>query len=414
MSAVLPFDIIALIIDIVGENKDKNILKELALVSHSFHQICSKHLFATVELHDANPRHRAASSKKGFVKLLKSRPDVVSYIRVLTYRMRYDNRYRLSQFSPTHPNHPSFDSDDDLLSPILPNFLRTIPLLTCLKIYGSLLDWNLLNSSLTSALLHIMHLPTINHINLSIIKNFPMSSLTSSVNLHRLQIFNLIDPPHDGEDDFYDIFHSEIMLREFLTSGYSLLTMKLLHAKMRDGRPASSLMNLRRLSVSFTLVEDEWIIQYLLQNAKLLEELHLSLGNCWSLVGLLSPSARNLKVLDLSVYLYFFPVPPLAGLCEELEAMAGRNTLEALSFEVKVDGDVTEDFIGSTVQKMEKVFVKPGWSALRQISIKISIIPRGDGEKLYEALQSLPDRYLTHLSKLDPIAFNYSASYFRY
>ena len=34
MSPVLPFDVIALIIDIIEENKDTNLLKELALVSH--------------------------------------------------------------------------------------------------------------------------------------------------------------------------------------------------------------------------------------------------------------------------------------------------------------------------------------------------------------------------------------------
>ena len=34
MSSVLPFDIIALIIDNVEESKDTNILKDLALVSH--------------------------------------------------------------------------------------------------------------------------------------------------------------------------------------------------------------------------------------------------------------------------------------------------------------------------------------------------------------------------------------------
>ena len=89
MSPVFPFDIILLIIEaVVGENKDTNLLMELALVSYSFHQICIKHLFATVELHDAVPgRHHVASSKKGFVKLLKSRPDVVEYIRKLTYKL---------------------------------------------------------------------------------------------------------------------------------------------------------------------------------------------------------------------------------------------------------------------------------------------------------------------------------------
>ena len=79
MSPVLPFEIITLIIDIVGENEDTNLLKELALVSHSFLQICSKHLFAVIELDDA-----CLSSKRGFVKLLKSRPEVVEYIRKLT------------------------------------------------------------------------------------------------------------------------------------------------------------------------------------------------------------------------------------------------------------------------------------------------------------------------------------------
>jgi hypothetical protein len=82
MSPVLPFDIVALIIDIVGENEDTDLLKELALVSHSSLQICTKHLFATVELHDT-------SSKKGFLKLLASRPDFVKHIRKLTYKVRY-------------------------------------------------------------------------------------------------------------------------------------------------------------------------------------------------------------------------------------------------------------------------------------------------------------------------------------
>ena len=43
MSPTRPFDIIALIIDIVGANNDTDLLKEFALVSYSFHQICSKH-----------------------------------------------------------------------------------------------------------------------------------------------------------------------------------------------------------------------------------------------------------------------------------------------------------------------------------------------------------------------------------
>ena len=109
----------------------------------------------------------------GFIKLPKSRPDVVNYIRKLTY------------ITDNHPYEPIID---DLLSLIFPNFLWTISRLNCLKINASSSNWDKLNSSLTSAFLHLMHLPTINHIDLSSIHNFPLSSLTPSVSLLRLDI----------------------------------------------------------------------------------------------------------------------------------------------------------------------------------------------------------------------------------
>ena len=88
------------------------------------------------------------------------------------------------------------------------------------------------------------------------------------------------------------------------------------------------------------------------------ERLHLSVGIGGSLVVdlhdiFLSPIICTLKILDLTVALYDNSVVPLplAGLCEELEAMAGHNMLEALSFEVHVDVHET----GSTIQNVDKV-----------------------------------------------------------
>ena len=404
MSPVLPFDIIALIIDIVGENKDTN-LKELALVSHSFLQICRKHIFATIELYDDVQNHHLVSSKSGFLKLLKSRPNVVNYIRKLTYEVSH------------------IDDDDFLLSPILSDFLPTISRLNYLAITASRRrrrSWSTLVPSLTSAFLHLMSLPTINHIDLSYIANFPLSSLTLSVNLLRLDILCLtrIDYSDQYRDDgFLKHVQSETMpnIREFHTSGSSLLTAKLLDAKRQDGRPAFNVMDLRQLSMSFIHLEDEPNIRYLLQNAELLEKLHLSVDYGQSLVGILSTSSRTLKALDMTVSLYHYDVPPLAGLCEELEAMAmaGHNMLEALSFEVHVEAHHTGDYIGSVLQKVESILVKPGWSALRQVSFKLPLKRWGVSTELFEALycnlQCLPDKYLSHLSKLESVAFHYSA-----
>ena len=410
MSSVLalPYDIVVQIIDNVGETDDMNLIKELALVSHSFHQICSKHLFATIDLHDDVPM-RQASSKKGFVKLLKRRPDVVKYIRKLTYTVEYDGRCDTSPFSATYP---CSDYDDNLLSPILPNFLRTISFLNCLTITApKLVNWNTMDSSLTSAFLRLMRLPTINHIDLSSIINFPLSGLTTSesVNLRRLDIFYL--RPED-EDSHGTVVLSGMMpkIREFHTIESSLLTTKLLRAETQDGQPVFNLMDLRRLSISFGCTfEEEWNLQYLLQNAKLLEKLHLSLAyeGVEGLHDILSPSAHTLREFELTVSLYSIR-QPLAELGEELEAMAGNNILEALSFEFLATGGEKEDSIGSTFQGVEEVLAKPGWSALRQVSFKVSVAKRA--AKLCEALQSLPNKYLSHLSKLGSVAFNYECN----
>ena len=405
MSSVLPIDILIQIVDIVGENKDTNLLKELALVSHSFLQICSKHLFATIELHDAHWMGCFPSSKKGFVKLLKSRPDVVKYIRKLTYKMQSTIYHQSS-------THSILVNEDHGLSPTLPNLLRTIPRLNSLTINASRLDWKRLDSSLTSALLHLMQLPTINHIDLSFIQNFPLSSLTACVNVHRLDIFYLTHFDSYGDGSFETV-QSEMMpnIREFHTSDSALMTAKLLLAKRQDGRPAFNFMDLRRLSYSSPGFEVDMSIRYLLQNAKLLEKLSLSVELGKRLVGLhdiLSPRACTLKVFDLTAFLYAVPSP--GGLCEELEAMAGHFMVETLSFEFKVDGYETEEFIGSIIQKVWEVLIKPGWSALRQVSFKVSIaccqVSKEDSTRLSKVLQSLPDKYLSHFSKLE---LHYSA-----
>ena len=366
-----------------------NLLKELSLFSHSFHQICSKHLFATVDLH-------YTSSKKRFVELVESRPNVVNYIRKLTYKVR------------------SYNNDEDRrLSAILSKFLLTISRLNCLAITGNAFhnDWDALDSSLTSAFLHLMRFPTINHIDLSNIKNFPFSSLPQSVNLNRLDIDHL-----RHFDQHVIVVESEMMpkIYEFRTSDSYLSTTKLLHAIMQDGRPAFNFMDLRCLYIFLMESEDEQNFRYLLQNAQWLENIHLSVSHGQSLVGLhdiLSPIARTLKVLSFSVSTYYsapLSLPALAGLCEELEAMTGHYMLEALSIEFDIEvGDATVDSVGCDFQKVEKVLVKPGWSALRQVSFIVSSSSTYIRRKWTKAFQSRPDIYLSLLSNLESVSFNF-------
>jgi hypothetical protein len=106
-----------------------------------------------------------------------------------------------------------------------------------------------------------MHLPTINHIDLSYISNFPLSSLTSSVNLRRLDISDS-DVGHYGPHGEDKILQSLPKIREFHCSESpfsmtAMTTTALFYAKRPDGRPAFNFMDLRRVSMALTLSEEE-------------------------------------------------------------------------------------------------------------------------------------------------------------
>ena len=98
-------------------------------------------------------------------------------------------------------------------------------------------------------------------------------------------------------------------------------------------------MDLRRLWIQLGILDSKQNYRYLLQDAKVLEKLHLSVALGRYLVGLhdiLSPISRTLKVLGLTISSFISASASLKGICDELEAMAGHYMLEALSIEFLV------------------------------------------------------------------------------
>ena len=411
--SAFPFDIITLIIDIVGEKNDRDLLWKLSLVSHSFNQICIKYLFASIELYDEQP-----NSKVGFVKLLERIPEAANHIRKLTYFCEKSSSQSSRDFAYLL-RVSSIQNFSNLLRTL--SRLNSLKVSTDIEVYTNGLNWNKIDSSLTSAFLYLMHLPSINHIDLSLIQDFPLLNFTTSPILHRLDLSYMTrsDLPNSPEE----LYSSEIIqstttttIREFYSYFSTLLTTKLLYAIRHDGQPAFDFTNLRVLS---TCLVDPWNVRYLLQIANSLEELHISYGPEQSIVMIgdtfhNSPSA--LKVLGFTVTSGIYGIylhQRLVGLCEVLEDMitAGRsNVLESLSFDLHVDEQEVEDTIGFQVQRIENVLVKPAWFALRQVSFKITFIQyeTGPSMRLNQALETLPEKYLDRLSKLESVDFNYS------
>jgi hypothetical protein len=187
--------------------------------------------------------------------------------------------------------------------------------------------------------------------------------------------------------------------------------------KAKKGKRPDLKALLRRLTICH---RNEQNIRYLLRNAKSLEKFYLLSVECdQSFEGLhdiLSARAGSLKSFDLTLALceeYDGSINlPFEALCEELEAMAGHYVLEALSFEVHVIRNESAGDIGSMIQSVEKVLVKRGWSSLREVTFKVPVtccLVEGYSE-LVEELQSLvPDKYLSHLSKLESVTLNFSS-----
>ena len=80
--------------------------------------------------------------------------------------------------------------------------------------------------------------------------------------------------------------------------------------------------------------------------------------------------------------------------------MTGENILEALSFDIFIQEGDDQEMIGPIIQDIEKALVKPGWSALRQVSISVKAQGIGNLEvraEMEEDLQSLAENYLSQL-----------------
>ena len=110
----------------------------------------------------------------------------------------------------------------------------------------------------------------------------------------------------------------------------------------------------------------------ILQNAKLLEKLHLSVCLCRVLLeglhDILSPCTHFIILKTLISQYPYMKNPRISLFRYRFQAFARNRKrwrgLKTLSFEVNVDGYERQNLIGSIIQIVEKVLVKPGWTAL--------------------------------------------------
>ena len=208
--------------------------KACALVCHSFLPLCRKHLFASVTLNSRS--YPVPHTSDDLNQLLSDSPHLAVYIRELDYHVH--QKEFVGKRSPW----------------LLAMFKKLVKLqkLSITYLPGKKLDW--MSSSGRKVLLPLLHLPTLNSISLSAIRNFPLADLTSCVNLKNLHIGSLECSKPNGVGKFLEALPPTPAMLEELTIDARNASVKplqqLCRAQRPDGKPIIDISSLMKFTAT--------------------------------------------------------------------------------------------------------------------------------------------------------------------
>ena len=228
---ILPLEIEETVLDLLAEDdKGHSALRTCSLVCKAFLPICRKHIFERIVLNNRDVSSPSPTTL-AFDRLLRGTPEIADYIRVLYYDIQ----------------------NADLTIPSIQNSLKRISRLESLWITTSYdsdaprLEWS--NYPIRPALLHLLHLPTLTHLTVSIIDDFVVSDLIPCVNLKYLHIgFQMTVA---AKNTFpVALPENSIQLNEFEVGIRSnTVIMKLCTARRPDGQPIIDFGSVSKITV---------------------------------------------------------------------------------------------------------------------------------------------------------------------
>ena len=409
MAPRLPLEVLEQIIDDVAADPEyddslyisSGSIKACALVCHSFLPLCRKYIFAYVVLNEPGGCFKFSSpTSDDLDHLLSDSPHLAVYIRKLDYQVRVVER----EFDPKRSPWLSF------------MFKKLVKLqklsITYFPTAGrEKLNWMALSERMV--LLPLLHLPTLTSIGLERIGNFPLADLAGCVNLKKLEVHSLECSNDAGK--FLEVLPpTPAMLEQleiYLRS--NKIVQRLCDARRPDGKPIIDFTSLRKIKAEVVRLDSIMELFGMCRNLYKINLISMSLPHYFfihlilllvspavyphrsestsSLKGLftmLKPSLPTLVDIDIECDIYNDDNETddtlLAGLCHELEKMAGQNVVETIKLLILVYpgcdctrwGELDDVLMGSP----------EGWPALRKVSLFFGDVGGG----LNKALRELP------------------------
>jgi hypothetical protein len=254
MRSIFPFEIEEIILNCLAEDDEHHsALKTCSLVCQAFLHICRKHIFESIVLNDST----YLSTTHAFNRLLSETPEIADYIRKLDYTIPVevlvqdrvsiqDSLKRISRLEFLKVQHHNW-----------PNF-----------------KWN--NNPIRPALLHLLHLPTLTHFQITRMENFVISDLIPCVNLKSLDIGDFTTVLAETTLHAALPEHS-IQLKELLVGFRSSTAIMILcTARRPDGKPIIDFGSLSKVTVSFERPGNGEALEDLFRRCRILTNVDIS------------------------------------------------------------------------------------------------------------------------------------------
>ena len=240
---ILPLDVIGNIIESLVEDIDEGLdyVKACSLVCHSFLPLCRAHIFSSITIKvagntgssDSDERYYS-NTTEAFGQLVLETPEIARSIRNL-YIIIVDPR-----------------SQSGHLFNQVPQNLTRLQLLSLSR--WCTVDWNNISSSMQHSLLNLVHIPTLSHLSLKRIKNFPISHLDTCTNLKQLfaeALYIQLGTGEQNESASSLLSHKPMRLQELGIKIFKMSDLLLLTARRSDGRTVLDFSGLEKISITF-------------------------------------------------------------------------------------------------------------------------------------------------------------------
>jgi hypothetical protein len=259
MRSIFPFEIEEIILNFLAEDDEHHsALKTCSLVCQAFLHICRKHIFESIVLNDYDSRY--LSTTRLFIRLLRETPEIADYIRKLDYTIQVGVSILVGDLGVS-----------------IQDSLKRISRLEILKVqYHNWPNFNWSNHPIRPALLHLLHLPTLTHFQITRIDNFVISDLIPCVNLKYLDIGDFTTVGAETTLHAALPEHS-IQLKELLVGvRSSTAIMMLCTARRPDGKPIIDFGSLSKVTVTFERPDDGEALEDLFRRCRVLTNVDIS------------------------------------------------------------------------------------------------------------------------------------------